>query len=243
MVNKNSFKRKNPYKGLVVTTSWDDGQKADFKIAKLLTKYNLKGTFYITKPYYRDPLEKWDVVEMDREHEIGAHTLNHVDLSNIPISEAKREIEGSKVYVEEIVDHQIKMFCYPYGRYSEEIKKIIKDAGFMGARTCNSGGFGMPNDPYEWQITLDASNASPCESLKIWRKNHLSLRSLIDWEIRAKSLFDLALEKGGVYHLWGHGYVIEEKNEWGKLERVFEYISNREGVRYLTNGEVIGGLK
>ena len=242
-MNKSSFKRKNPYKGLVVTTSWDDGQKADFKVAKLLTKYNLKGTFYITKPYYRDPLEKQDVVEIDREHEIGAHTLTHMDLSNIPVSEAKREIEGSKAYIEELVDHQIKMFCYPYGRYSEEIKKIVKGAGFIGARTCNPGDFGMPNDPYEWQISLYASNASPRTTFKIWRINHLPIRSLLSWEIRAKLLFDLALEKGGIYHLWGHGYEIEEKKEWGKLERVFEYISNRGGVRYLTNGEVIGGLK
>lgn len=232
--------RGKPYKDLVVTTSWDDGQKIDLKLAELLTKYGIKGTFYITKYLHEPfPLEKQDAIEIDREHEIGAHTLNHVELTNIPISEAKREIEGSKAYLEELVGHDIKMFCYPWGRYNGDIKRIVKDAGFIGARTCNHGDFGMPSDPYEWQITLHASNGSPRTTFRIWRKNHISIRSLIDWEIRAKLLFDLALEKGGIYHLWGHGSEFEAKNERDKLEKVLGYISNRDRVMYLTNGEVL----
>lgn len=237
-------KREKAYKDLVVTTSWDDGQKIDLKLAELLTKYGVKGTFYITKSYYDPlPLEKQDVLGIDQKHEIGAHTLNHVDLINIPISEAKREIEGSKAYIEELVDHDIKMFCYPWGRYNDNIKKIVKDAGFIGARTCNHGDFGMPSDPYEWQITLHASNGSPRTTFRIWRKNRISIRAPIDWEIRAKLLFDLALEKGGIFHLWGHGSEFEAKNEWDKLEKVLRYISNKEGVKYATNGEVLEGLK
>ena len=52
---------KTTQKDLIVTTSWDDGQKVDLKLAKLLIKYDVKGTFYITKSY-RDPLEKQDVI-------------------------------------------------------------------------------------------------------------------------------------------------------------------------------------
>ena len=228
------------HKILIVTTSWDDGQKIDLKLSELLTKYGVKGTFYITKSY-RDPLEKRDVIEINRDHEIGAHTLSHVDLPDIPLSEAKREIEGSKEYIEELVGHNIKMFCYPFGRYNKEIKNIVKDAGFIGARTCIHGDFGMPRDPYEWQITLHASNGSPLMTFKIWRINCLSIKSLLDWETRAKELFDLALERGGIYHLWGHGYEYEKRNERDKLERVFKYISNREGVRYIANGRILEG--
>ena len=226
------------FKDLVVTTSWDDGQKIDLKLAELLTKYNVKGTFYITKSY-RDPLEKRDVIKIDIEHEIGAHTLNHIDLTKVFISEAKREIKESKAYIEEMVGHDVDMFCYPLGRYNEEIKRVVKDAGFIGARTCNHCDFDMPNDPYEWQITLHASNGSPRLTFKIWRINHLSIRSLMDWEIRAKQLFDFALKKGGVYHLWGHAWEFEKKNEWDKLERVLKYLSNREEVKYVPNGAVM----
>jgi len=222
---------------LIVTTSWDDGQKVDVKLAELLTRYSIKGTFYITR-FYRDPLEKHDVMEIDREHEIGAHTLSHVDLLEVPFYEARKEIEGSKAYIQGSLGHAIKMFCYPYGRYNKVIKKVVEDAGFIAARTCKPGDFDMPKDPYEWQITLHASDSSPLMTLKIWWIDFTSIKTLIDWEIRAKTLFDLALKKGGVYHLWGHGSEFEEKNEWDKLQRVFEYISNVEDVQYMTNGEV-----
>ena len=223
---------------LIVTTSWDDGQKTDLKLAELLTKYGIKGTFYITKSY-RNPLEEQRVVEIDREHEIGAHSLSHVDLLNIPPSEAEREIKGSKAYSEDMVGHDISMFCYPYGKYNETIKKMVQDCGFVGARTCDPGGFSLPQDPYQWQVTLLASNGSPLMVLEIWRKFHLRrLSALLDWESRAKLLFDLALEKGGIYHIYGHSAHFERKNEWDKLKRVLRYLSNREGVRYLTNGEI-----
>ena len=110
-------------KCLSVTTSWDDGQITDLKLAKLLTQYGIKGTFYITKTY-GDPLGKQGVIEIDREHEMGAHTLSHLDLLSGALSIAEREIEGSKTYAENIVGLSTSMFCYPYGRYSQTIKKL-----------------------------------------------------------------------------------------------------------------------
>jgi hypothetical protein len=67
-------------------------------------------------------------------------------------------------------------------------------------------------------------------------------QSLSDWEGRAKTLFDLAAEKGGVFHLWGHSWQIEENNDWDKLDRVLKYVSNRAGVLYISNGETIDML-
>jgi len=237
-------KKENSYRNLAVTTSWDDGSVSDIKLSNLLEKYSLKATFYVTKSYsyLERPLTSEEIIELGRRHEIGAHTLIHPDLDKISIESAESEILGSKEYLENCLDREIKMFCYPRGRYTDEIKSIVKKAGFSGARTCNHGDFGILNDPYEWQITLHASNGSPLMTVRIWRMNHIPIRSLIDWEIRAKLLFDLALEKGGVYHLWGHSSEIENKDEWAKLERVFAYISGREGVNYLSNSECLEGV-
>ena len=237
-------KGEKSYKNLVVTTSWDDGSVSDIKLSNLLEKYSLKATFYITKSYryLERPLTSEEIIELGKKHEIGAHTLTHPDLDKISIESARDEILGSKEYLENILARDVEMFCSPRGRYNEEIKRVVKDAGFIGARTCNHGDFGMPKDPFKWQITLHASNGSPLMTFRIWRNNRLSIKSLIDWEIRAKELFDLAFKKGGVYHLWGHASEIEKKDEWNKLERVFKYISNREGVRYMTNGGVLEEL-
>ncbi len=223
---------------LIVTTSWDDGSKFDLKLARLLEKYSIKGTFYIPQTYLDNPLKENEIRILDKGHEVGSHTLSHVVLTHVSLEEARRQIDGSKRYLEELLGHHKYVLCYPKGCYNDDIKEMVKDCGFIAARTCQHGGFNLPEDPYEWQITLHASNGSPQMTFNIWRINHLSLKSLIDWETRAKELFDLALRMGGVYHLWGHSWEFERNHTWDKLERVLSYISNRDGVRYMTNGEI-----
>lgn len=132
------------------------------------------------------------------------------------------------------------MFCYPYGKYNHAVSQIVESNGFIGARTCKPGGLSLPKNPYQWHITLFASNSSPLMALRIWLKAHLiSPAALIDWETRANALFDIALEKGGVYHIYGHSGEFKSNNDWDRLERVFAHISNRATAQYVTNGEVI----
>jgi peptidoglycan-N-acetylglucosamine deacetylase len=156
----------------------------------------------------------------------------------VSLEEADREIAGSKIYLENILNHVVTMFCYPKGRYNEEIKQIVRKNGFIAARTTNTGNFEFPQDKYEWQITLHLCNGSPLMTFKIILKNRLPLKTIFDWELRAKYLFDLASEKGGIFHMFGHSWEIEKNGEWEKLERVLIYVSNRKNVDYLTNGRI-----
>jgi peptidoglycan/xylan/chitin deacetylase (PgdA/CDA1 family) len=227
----------------IVTTSWDDGHRLDLKLASLLDKYRIKGTFYISPFYLRDRLTEDEIREISKHHEIGAHTLTHPDLISISINEAVKEIKGSKLYLERILEYDVDMFCYPKGKYNQKIKELVKKIGFLGARTCESRIFEFPKDPYEWGITLHSSNGSPLTTLKICVKTGISVKAYMDWELRAKLLFDQFVNKGGIYHLWGHSWEIERNNEWQKLERVLQYISNKPYVKYMTNGEIIKLLK
>jgi hypothetical protein len=226
---------------LQVTTSWDDGASVDLRLSALLDKYSLKGTFYVPKTcsYPRRLLSSDDVRSLDESHEIGAHTLHHLALSEVSAEEAVEEITGSKSYLEDLLGHDVRMFCYPNGRYNLNVVRMVKNAGFIGARTAKAARIGAICDPFEWPITVHASNGSPFQTLRTWRLNEIPLRSIIDWEIRAKLLFDRALGTGGVYHLWGHSSEIDANNDWAKLGRVFSYIANRDGVKYLPNGECV----
>ena len=223
---------------LIVTTSWDDGSKLDLKLAQLLERYDIKGTFYIPQTYLNNPLGKNEIGMLDKGHEVGSHTLSHADLSKVSLEEARRQIDGSKRYLEELLGHRIYVLSYPKGCYNQGVKEVVKDCGFIAGRTCEHGSFDLPEDPYQWQITLHASNGSPLMSFRIWRRSGIPVSSLLDWERRARLLFDLALGKGGVYHLWGHSWELERRNEWDKLERVLTYLCHRDGVRYMTNGEI-----
>lgn len=232
-----------PTPRLRVTTSWDDGTTADMRLADLLERYGVKGTFYVSK-VFEHSLPEADIVTLGSRFEIGAHTIDHPDLTRVPAAEAQRQIEESKLYLEALLGRSVPMFCYPFGRYNEPVEELVKRAGFIGARTCDPGGLGMPRDPHRCQITLLASNGSPLMALKIWwRSRLLKIAGLLDWESRAKHLFDLALAQGGVYHMYGHSGEFEEKHEWSKVERVIKYVAHRPGVTYATNGEIMSLVK
>ena len=226
---------------LIVTTSWDDGTVPDLKLGELLTEYGVKGTFYIPRFSKRlTLLQKGGLVALAEHHEIGAHTVNHAHLTLIPPAEAKAEIESSKLFLEGILAAKISMFCYPYGEYNAEIKHLVQTCGFSGARTVKFNGLKNISDPYEFGVTVTASNHQPDETDEIAQYSHaISIKSLSDWELKAKILYDLAFAAGGIWHLWGHSWEIDEHHDWQKLERVLRYVSNRPEVLYFTNGETV----
>ena len=244
-------------KKIIVTTSWDDGHELDLKLADLLNKYNLKGTFYIPKISNLKSLTDENLKEISKTQEIGAHTLTHPDLREISLGEAEKEIVGSKEYLENLLNKEVEMFCYPKGRYNQDIKNLIKKAGFIGARTTKKYSIKKPEDFFEIRTTV---NVYPFP-LRKRNKNyyHLSkflfqpltkgffkilklklpINSFFNWNNLAKNTFNYVLENGGIYHIWGHSWEIEKYGMWEDLEEIFKYISNRKDVFYLTNSQIL----
>jgi len=84
--------------------------------------------------------------------EIGSHTLSHPILSLLPDSQARVEIAGSKVRLEEELRQPVRSFCYPNGKrsdFSEITKKIVKEAGYTSASTTEVDYFDCKTDLYE----------------------------------------------------------------------------------------------
>ncbi len=69
---------------------------------------------------------------------IGGHTVNHVKLSEIPIQEAKIEIESCKRDLEGIIHQKLYSFSYPHGSYNNAVAQLVSSAGFDCAVTCKS---------------------------------------------------------------------------------------------------------
>ncbi|QHG19852.1 polysaccharide deacetylase family protein [Nostoc sp. ATCC 53789] len=68
--------------------------------------------------------------------EIGAHTVTHPFLSQLPIASQQDEIQHSKDYLEKILGHVITSFSYPHGSYTNETTSIVQETGFTCA--CSS---------------------------------------------------------------------------------------------------------
>ena len=213
---------------VTVTTSWDDGHVQDERLAKTLARHNVHGTFYIA-PYNREipeheRLSDARVLELSKQFEIGAHTMTHPHLTKVPLDAARDEILGSKKHLERVTGKEVKSFCYPAGYYNDDIREIVKDAGFTAARTVQQGSRRI-QDPLLMPTTVHAYN-------HWW---HFGM----PWDELAILSFDATLREGGVFHLWGHSWEINLFAHWEKLERVLAHIGNREGVTYATNSQLV----
>lgn len=216
-----------------VTTSWDDGHKLDLKLVHLLQKYNIPATFYVS-PASRefsknDLLSAQEIQSLSENFEIGGHTLHHSNLVQAPLDFAVDDIKAGKDVLEALVGKHLQSFAYPYGAYTEQVQKAVLDLGFIVVRTTER--FSLES--------LREYNALPTT---VHAYTHLAdilqfpKYRTIKWQKLAQYFFDQTMESGGVFHLWGHSWEINNKNEWKLLEAVFEYISNREGVEYVNNG-------
>lgn len=240
---------------LQVTTSWDDGDVLDERLAELLDKYHIKGTFYITRHYRPERLSEGNIRTLAQRHEVGAHTLTHPNLTKISRAEKESEIQGGKQWLESVIGKEVPMFCYPAGHFDAEAKGVVQGAGFKGARTTRLGALSMGSDAFEMPTTLGVypmpfRKVGPhtyywskllqplIERMPALRKLHIPLAAFRSWEALAKAAFDEALEKGGVFHLWGHSWEIEKYGMWNELERVLAYIGNHPACRYVTNGDL-----
>src|SRR5215831_17665643 len=109
----------------LITTSWDDGHPLDFKLAELLDKYNLKGTFYIPrKNKEHEVVTEYEVQLLSKSFEIGGHTLSHLRLVNLTYQQQQSEIQGCYAWLNDILSAVPKSFCFPGGMHNKSAIKI-----------------------------------------------------------------------------------------------------------------------
>lgn len=127
------------FKKGAVSLTFDDGFLTEYTIGlNLLEKYHISGTFFL--PALMSGKE-WDNANelVENGHEVGAHTLSHPKLNEIPIEEAVFEISNSKLLIEEnIPRYSCFSFAYPHGRYNEDLKEIVSKY-FEIARSVDDG--------------------------------------------------------------------------------------------------------
>jgi peptidoglycan-N-acetylglucosamine deacetylase len=226
-----------------VTTSWDDGHVLDHCVAGLLETYEIAGTFYIAPQNVelerRVRMGKRDLRALAEGFEIGGHTRHHIRLNTISDAVAEREIGEGKDELEQILESSLRSFCYPGGAYAPQHKSMVRNAGFEYARTVRRYQTSS-SCPMEVHTTIHACRHL-CDVPEMLRLSKGSTRRAAsyfwNWDVLAMALFDQVLAAGGVYHLWGHSWEIEQNCDWDRLERVLGYIARRPGVQYVVNSD------
>jgi peptidoglycan/xylan/chitin deacetylase (PgdA/CDA1 family) len=235
----------------IVTTSWDDGDRHDLRLAEILQSRQIRGTFYIPiTPYLGHPaLTHAELRALSSEgFEIGAHGFSHKHLWKLSSEELAAEINPCKPTLEDILGSEVRMFCYPRGRYDSNVVRTVKKAGYWGARTVRMLATRLEVDPFELPTTLqvvphrtfsyvkNVARARKMEGLQVF---FAQMARLGNWIELGKRLFDSVMQNGGVWHLYGHSWEIEELGLWKDLEEMLDYVCKREGVTYIPNWKLI----
>lgn len=231
----------------IVTTSWDDGDPLDFRIAEMLYARKLPATFYvpITGHHGARALGRSELRTLSNQgFEIGGHGFSHLILPQCSRKVVRQEVEVCKHSLEDILGKEVRMFAYPRGRHSSVAVQSVKRAGYAGARTTEMFSLDLHFDPYRMPTTIHVFPHSKSEYLrnmaravdlgKAW-KYLRELWHVKSWIELTKLLFDSTMQDSGVFHLYGHSWEIDELRLWSDLEEILDYICNRKDVLYLPN--------
>jgi peptidoglycan/xylan/chitin deacetylase (PgdA/CDA1 family) len=122
-----------------VALTFDDGYADAFTTAlPVLQRYGFTATFYIiTGPVGQPGYMSWEQLAALRDAgmEIGAHTIDHFDLTTLDEGESTRQIVQSKADLEQRLGIAVASFCYPTGLYNWAIEEQARSAGYLSATT------------------------------------------------------------------------------------------------------------
>jgi len=152
------LKDKRPLPEHFVVLTVDDGYTSFLEGAMpLLRRYQFPVTLFVSSGSvgasgYLD----WDQLRQLQKKgvEIGNHSHTHPHLVNLWLkqgaSAVKREIERSQAHFEKNLGKAPRLFAYPFGEAQPDIRRLVREAGFLAATVQHSGGLDEQSD--RWQL-------------------------------------------------------------------------------------------
>jgi peptidoglycan-N-acetylglucosamine deacetylase len=230
---------------MIITTSWDDGHPMDFKLIRLLEKYNIRATFYIPLTNKENEIVSLNQIkQISNYNEIGGHTINHVYLNKLSKVQAKTEIKSCKQQLEQIIGKEVKAFCFPGGKYSKRDVELVKEAGFRFGRTTRFFNTKIRPDSFLMHTTVQSYNHNFVNLLKhsakrLIVKDAIDCMAFLPYSNNFVNLSHHYLNKAEiqVFHLWGHSWELEKFNLWNQLEELFAIFNETPNVTFMNNSE------
>lgn len=241
---------------MLLTFSFDDGYEADLRVARLLNKYKLKGTFYPLveniinyknldyRLYYLRLCSPEMLKEISKNHEIGSHTLKHKRLDMLSNEEIRQTLMYSKKFLENILQCNIETardtkkinIQIDPRKPKIEVKMLCYPRGVYTedvkkiARECGYTGARSTVEPRSTEVLLD----TPIDPFSLTPTCHFYSHN--DEEGEAGRILSYFKQNPKVFHLYGHSYMYDDK-DFEILEEILANISpNNQAV---TNSELV----
>ena len=137
LADSDQGKKELPSKPIIIT--FDDGYYSNYEyIYPILKKYNVKASIFIITDKVGKEIDGikylgWEeCLEMQNSGlvEIFSHSKKHVFYNKLPVRELRDDVIESYELIEEHLGKQdLKVFAYPYGAYTEETVRTLKNNG------------------------------------------------------------------------------------------------------------------
>jgi peptidoglycan-N-acetylglucosamine deacetylase len=222
---------------MLFTTSWDDGHPLDLRLAALMAKNNIQGTFYcpLRNVEGLPVMGPMQLRELDQQFELGSHTLDHAYANTLSAPAWAAQVRDGKAALENALGHAVPGFCYPGGKIEPGSRAAVVDAGFKFARTTVNFCVNRPTDALCLPTALQFyPHSRRVLARNLLRKGNWSDRGAVaalclrstDLVTRIETLLLKQAQQDAVVHLWGHSWEIEALNLWPALERVFKLVND-----------------
>ncbi|MBD5460026.1 MAG: polysaccharide deacetylase family protein [Lachnospiraceae bacterium] len=116
-----------PYIALSFDAAW--GNEDTSKILEILKKHDVKATFFMTGGWVESYPDDVKAILADG-HDLGNHSENHKNMSQISDAEKKEELMEPHRKVKELTDYDMFLFRPPYGDYDNAVVNVARECGY-----------------------------------------------------------------------------------------------------------------
>lgn len=224
--------------------SYDDGSKQDRKLVELMNKYKLIGTFHLnsnklgTNNYF-DYLNKEEIKNLYKGHEVSVHTANHPNLPDVSKIDVIYEILEDRKELERLMGYPVRGMAYPFGNTNDAVIDAMNGLGIEYARTVgDSYNFEIPKDFLRWFPTMHQFAKA------YWEPNQpekdaqelAHFYKVIDDFLQTKEL--------AVLDIWGHSWEMgTDQKKWDETEKFFKLLANNDAVYYTKQIDLVDYIK
>ncbi len=223
-----------------VTFSYDDGPRFDIKLADIMNKNGIKGTFNINGGWIGTSEADWhlraeDIQKyiLDAGHEIAIHGNYHRAPGMVSPCLGIQDMLDCRRKLEETFGIIVKGMAYPDcgirvlkgNNTYEKIREYALNLGIVYARTLGGDNteFDLPNDFFAWMPS--AYHLNPHVLDMIERFNDLTED-------------DLLCGQPKLFYLWGHSSEFDQLNNWSLFEQICDKLGGHDDYWYATNMEI-----
>ena len=112
---------------LTFDAAW--GNEDTAKILEILARQNVKVTFFMTGGWVESYPDDVKAI-LAAGHDLGNHSENHKNMSQLSDSEKKEELMKVHEKVRELTGYEMFLFRPPYGDYDNAVVTTAKDCGY-----------------------------------------------------------------------------------------------------------------